>query len=1000
MAGDYDEAERRIAEAKASGARELSLRGLDIDRLPDSLRTLTRLETLDLRGCQKLADIRAVSCLMGLKALLCGVDTNAEIWWGQSFALSDIKPVSGLKSLQQLYLSGCSQLTDVSGLSSLMGLQQLYLSGCSQLTDVSVLSSLTGLQQLNLSGNDQLTDVSVLSSLTGLQQLDLSGCSQLTDVGGLGTLTGLQQLDLSLCDQLVDVSELSNLTGLQKLSLVGCNKLSCVSSLGYLVKLQQLDLLYCSQLDDVSEFQCLTELRWLNLYGATSLAVAPHQLPLVWWPHLENLNSDRLLGAPAELASESEYDNCLPRIKAWRDDLFLGVAPNTDFKILILGNGRVGKTQICRRLKGEEFDESISSTHGISLGQTRLIEGDTEADPPEPAVDLRFWDFGGQDVYLGTHALFLDDRAVYVIAWTPSHENTDEFEENGVPMRNRPLRYWLEYVRSLAGPNAPVIVVQTQCDRERDVSSAPPIPADHGFERLRVADCSAKRGDGMARLMLELKSAARYQLERYGEVQLPANWVAVGDDLRRMRDEQGIRTLPRDAFERLCAEQHQTAVPGVVLEYLHRSGQVFWKEGVFGDQVVLDQAWALDGMYAVLHRDSALPLIRQQHGRFTPQLLALLVWQNRTDEERQLFLSMMKKCQTCFKIAEDTYVAPALLPLENAVAGQIAGLWQGAEAKAEVNLHYAFLHEGVLRALLCGIGSRAGVQAVYWRYGVCFYDQKAAGVVRIRSALPDPSGQDGGWMSVETTGANAAALAREVVGSIERINIGQKPEVKWMSGEPSETRRMPGDDNGQEPFARLTPGPVPRAADAPIPVYVSYAWEPASQAFVDEVGQRLPADRFEFRRDKTHLQTGDWISSFMAEIGRADCVLVVLSDKYLRSPNCMRELLHLYQRSQGDRADLMGRIVAVVPPELKIDRTTGRAVYIRHWRDEHKALESVFQDLGIAAMGAADREEWLAIQDFQRRVSDIMAWVSDVLMPRGDGSLDAAIARIEARANA
>ncbi|WP_353621610.1 leucine-rich repeat domain-containing protein, partial [Sphaerotilus uruguayifluvii] len=143
MARDDAEAERRIAEAKASGALELSLRGLDIDRLPDSLRTLTRLETLDLRGCQKLADIRAVSCLMGLKALLCGVDATAESWWEQSFALSDIKPVSGLKSLQQLYLIGCRQLTDVSVLSSLTGLQQLYLIGCSQLKDVSVLSSLT-----------------------------------------------------------------------------------------------------------------------------------------------------------------------------------------------------------------------------------------------------------------------------------------------------------------------------------------------------------------------------------------------------------------------------------------------------------------------------------------------------------------------------------------------------------------------------------------------------------------------------------------------------------------------------------------------------------------------------------------------------------------------------------------------------------------------------------------------------------------------------------------
>ena len=893
----------------------------------------------------------------------------------------------------------CLQQIDLS--LSLAKLLKAHLSGYSQRMDVSVLSTLASLQYLNLSGRN-LQEVNGLNTLTGLRQLDLSWCGHPTKVR-LDNLTNLQHLDMSHSQQLTRVS-LSTLTSLRHLNLSGCTQLTGVLGLSALTSLQHLDLSGCTHLTDVSGLSTLTGLQYLDVYNSAAL---PVDFSLPRWPALETLYANQLIGVPAELGSEGmfylrlyRFDNCLPRIKAWHRDLAAGIAPNADLKLFVLGNGRVGKTQICRRLKGERFDASIPSTHGISLGQTRLIEGDTEADPPEPAVDLRFWDFGGQDVYLGTHALFLDDRAVYVIAWTPSHENTDEFEENGVPMRNRPLRYWLEYVRSLAGPNAPVIVVQTQCDRERDLSSAPPIPADHGFERLRVADCSAKRGDGMARLMLELKSAARYQLERYGEVQLPANWVAVGDDLRRMRDEQGIRTLPRDAFERLCAEQHHTAVPGVVLEYLHRSGQVFWKQGVFGDQVVLDQAWALDGMYAVLHRDSALPLIRQQHGRFTPQLLALLVWQNRTEEERKLFLSMMEKCQTCFQIAEDMHVAPALLPLEDAVAGQIAGLWQGAEAKAEVKLNYAFLHEGVLRALLCGIGSRAGVQAVYWRYGVCFYDQKAAGVVRIRSALPDPSGQGGGWISVETTGANAAALAREVVGSIEQINIGQKPEVKWMNSEPSETRRMPGDDNGQEPFARLTPGPVPRAADAPIPVYVSYAWEPASQAFVDEVGQRLPADRFEFRRDKIHLQTGDWISSFMAEIGRADCVLVVLSDKYLRSPNCMRELLHLYQRSQGDRADLMGRIVAVVPPELKIDRATGRAVYIRHWRDEHKALESVFQDLGIAAMGAADREEWLAIQDFQRRVSDIMAWVSDVLMPRGDGSLDAAIARIEARANA
>jgi hypothetical protein len=35
------------------------------------------------------------------------------------------------------------------------------------------------------------------------------------------------------------------------------------------------------------------------------------------------------------------------------------------------------------------------------------------------------------------------------------------------------------------------------------------------------------------------------------------------------------------------------------------------------------------------------------------------------------------------------------------------------------------------------------------------------------------------------------------------------------------------------------------------------------------------------------MQPGDLISAFMKRIGRADRVIVVLSDKYLRSPYCM-----------------------------------------------------------------------------------------------------------------
>lgn len=662
----------------------------------------------------------------------------------------------------------------------------------------------------------------------------------------------------------------------------------------------------------------------------------------------------------------------------------------------MLGNGRVGKTQICRRLCGEGFDPSIPSTHGISLGQLRLAG----ASGDQPAVDAHFWDFGGQDIYLGTHALFLDERAIYVIAWTPKHENIKESEEDAVPMRNRSLVYWLEYVRSLAGPQAPVIVVQAQCDRELDVRPTP-VLAEHGFERLRVTWSSAKQHDGMERLQLELKSAARYQLERYGKVRLPASWLAVGEELcARIRE----KTLARAEFEELCRAKHGSAVPGVVLEYLHRSGQVFWREGLFGNQVVLDLAWALNGVYAVLERTTALPEIRRQAGRFSPQLLAALVWRDYEEAERKLFLSLMEQCQICFEVTEDVFIAPALLPGRAAMESAVQQVWREAAPDAVVRLDYAFLHEGVLRAMLCGIGKKAGVHAVYWAYGVCFYDAEHKSTVRIGSDLPDvAAGQAGGSITVEAVGPGAAPLAKHLVVSIQRLNIGRPPQVIWELGEARHDARAEAETlAASEPaFAAVNPAHPPRLAGEAQPVYVSYAWGGESDALVDEFERRLP-ENFKLIRDKSAMRPGDWISRFMADIGRADLVLVVLSDKYLRSVYCMRELLHLFNTSLGEREGFMRKVVPLSVGDLRVSRALDRAAHVKHWKQEHGKLDAALADLDHASVGEADRAEILLLKDFQHRVSDMLAWVADVLMPQGTElrteAIDAAIDLLQQRA--
>ncbi len=302
------------------------------------------------------------------------------------------------------------------------------------------------------------------------------------------------------------------------------------------------------------------------------------------------------------------------------------------------------------------------------------------------------------------------------------------------------------------------------------------------------------------------------------------------------------RTISYAAFGSLCRTKYKIAAPEALLQYLHRSGHVFYRSGAFGNQIVLDLDWVLVGIYAVFDRDRTLPILRLQGGRFTPRLLAALVWSNFTSADHQVFISLMEQCQICFRTGKDVYIAPNALPPDAELKDDIGRIWRGAAVEASAHLHYLFLHEGVLRATLCGLGQRAGESAVYWAYGMCFYDGETRSVVRIASQYADPTGADpSGKITIEASGPLSSALVSRLVQSIQRINIGAPPEIIWTAGEPM---KEPADskepDRLPQPFAMITPAEAPRPSGEPRPVYVSYAWG-ESDALVDEFERKLPS---------------------------------------------------------------------------------------------------------------------------------------------------------------
>jgi internalin A len=147
----------------------------------------------------------------------------------------------------------------------------------------------------------------------------------------------------------------------------------------------------------------------------------------------------------------------MDEVRAYYKDLKSGQRIDAEVKVLFLGNGGVGKTQLCRRLRDLPFDPNIPSTHGVQLGEMTL-----RLDGFQEPVRLNLWDFGGQDIYHGSHTLFLHGQAIFLILWTPELEGQTTYQQGSLSLRHRPLSYWLDYLRAFAGIEASVLIVQSQ----------------------------------------------------------------------------------------------------------------------------------------------------------------------------------------------------------------------------------------------------------------------------------------------------------------------------------------------------------------------------------------------------------------------------------------------------------------------------------------------------------------------------------------------------------
>jgi internalin A len=527
------------------------------------------------------------------------------------------------------------------------------------------LRNLAALTHLDLSGNRLTTLPDWLGELTALIRLDLATNQLTTLPNSFGNLTALTGLDLFANRLTALPDSFGNLTALTQLNLSGNELTALPDSFGNLTALTQLNLNGNRLTALPGWFGGLTALTQLNL-NTNRLTALPG-----WFGGLTALtqlhvDGNQLTNLPSQLADllEGGLDLDLrgnPLVDPLatliaRGPAALGVylrslhdgQPQYETKLLLVGEGNVGKSSLVAALKSEPFIEGRPTTHGIEISALSSCHPSLEVD-----MTVRAWDFGGQEVYRVSHQFFFTRRALYAVVWH-ARNGREQDEVEG----------WLRRIRLRVGHDARVLLVATHCaERRAELDYA---HLEQVFPGLLAGffEVDSRTGQGIPELRQAISEEAA-RLPQMGEL-ISNRWVAARDDiLARSETEPQILY---ELFAEIC-RQHglSESEASALAKLMHDLGQVIYyaEDAGLSDIVVLNPEWLTKAISYVLEDQST-----RDGGGILDHARVRDIWSNRADgfdpRYHRYFLRLMEKFDISYRFEgeETRSLVAQLVPFE------------------------------------------------------------------------------------------------------------------------------------------------------------------------------------------------------------------------------------------------------------------------------------------------------------------------------------------------
>ncbi len=169
---------------------------------------------------------------------------------------------------------------------------------------------------------------------------------------------------------------------------------------------------------------------------------------------------------------------------------------------------------------------------------------------------------------------------------------------------------------------------------------------------------------------------------------------------------------------------------------------------------------------------------------------------------------------------------------------------------------------------------------------------------------------------------------------------------------------------------------------------MSYCQRDADIAdYLEERIQPIIEGKASISRDIRDVEYHESFKQFMNSIEKHDYVISLISDRYLKSRNCMYEMLEVVKDSEYSK-----RLVFIVlneedrkhykteqfdPIEANVYSSKGHAEYIKYWREVEESLKREIEELGDPVYATGQIKEQKIVKRILLDLPDFLEFIRD-----------------------